>query len=128
MKKVENFSKAVNNFKQIYKYEEPYDVVTQTGMVSLFEIAFEQSWKAMKECLEFDGYGEAKSGSPRSIIKLAYQAGMIDDEQCWLSALATRNAIVHTYNNDLALEIIKKSKEEYVSLFEKLLIYFHENY
>lgn len=41
MKKVENFSKAVNNFKQIYKYEEPYDVVTQTGMVSLFEIAFE---------------------------------------------------------------------------------------
>lgn len=128
MKKVENLRKAVKNLHEIYNYQEPYDVVTQTGMVSLFEIAFEQSWKAMKACLEYSGYGEAKTGSPRSIIKLAYSAGMVQDEEVWLSALSARNNIAHTYNDELALEIITSSKEKYVSMFDALLEEINKNW
>ena len=49
MRKYENFCAALNNMKDIYAYEEPYDSVILTGLVGLFEICFEQAWKMMKE-------------------------------------------------------------------------------
>ena len=50
MKKYENFCASLENMKDIYNYEEPYDNVVLTGLVGLYEITFEQSWKMMKEC------------------------------------------------------------------------------
>ena len=91
MKKAENFFKALQNLKEIEGKKPPYDTIAMAGMVSLFEICFEQAWKAMKEQLEASGYGEYKSGSPRSVIKLAYQARMVKDEELWLAALQARN-------------------------------------
>ncbi len=61
MKKFENFSKALSNLEDIYKYDEPYDNVVLTGLVALYEICFEQSWKAMKEILEIHGYEEGRN-------------------------------------------------------------------
>lgn len=52
MKKYENFCVSLENMKDIYNYEEPYDNVVLTGLVGLYEITFEQSWKMMKEILE----------------------------------------------------------------------------
>ncbi len=52
MKKYENFCAALSNMKEIYHYTEPYDNVVLTGLVGLYEICFEQSWKMMKEILE----------------------------------------------------------------------------
>jgi nucleotidyltransferase substrate binding protein (TIGR01987 family) len=82
-----NFFKALDNLKTVEGKTPPYDAITEAGMVSLFEICFEQAWKAMKERLEFNGYGERKLGSPNAIIKLAYQAEMIDDEELLLRGL-----------------------------------------
>ena len=70
MKKFENFQRALKNLKEIETRQPPYDTITQTGMVSLFEICFEQAWKAMKEQLEISGYSEHKIGSPRVVIKI----------------------------------------------------------
>ena len=85
MKKYENFIHALNNLEDIYKYEEPYDNVVLTGLVALFEICFEQAWKAMKEIMEDNGFDESKNGSPRQVLKTAYKAGMIQDEEKWLN-------------------------------------------
>ena len=52
----------------------------------------------MKEILEHDGVPESQTGSPRQILKLAYQMGMIKDEELWLAALKTRNNVAHSYN------------------------------
>lgn len=121
MKKVDNFAKALANLKEIYNYQEPYDTVTQTGMVSLFEIAFEQAWKAMKECLELSGYDESKTGSTRAVIKLAYKSGMLDDEELWLEALRDRKSVVHSYSDEIAKQIIDASKNKYIALLDILL-------
>ena len=50
MKKYENFCAASKNLEDIYKYEDPYDNVTLTGLVALYEICFEQAWKAIVRC------------------------------------------------------------------------------
>ena len=75
MKKYENFCSSLSNMKEIYNYEEPFDNVVLTGLVGLYEICFEQSWKMMKELLEAHGYEEGATGSPRIIVKTAYKAG-----------------------------------------------------
>lgn len=121
MKKYENFLKAFHNLKDIYQYEPPYGNVEMTGLVGLFEVCFEQSWKAMKELLEENGFAESRTGSPKMILKTAYLAGMIQDEELWLDALASRNNVAHSYNEAIALDIILQTKERYFCMFEKLV-------
>ena len=120
MKEYENFCLAYKNLEESGGIEPPYTVVIQTGLVGLFKIAFEQSWKMMKEILEYNGYSGSSTGSPRTILKTAYQAGMIDDETVWLKALAARNNVTHSYNKEVAMAIIMESKQYYVQMFAEL--------
>ncbi len=117
MKKFENFCSALQNLEDIYRYQEPYDNVVLTGLVALYEICFEQSWKAIKEILHDHGYAESQTGSPRQILKTAYQAGMIKDEDLWLSALVHRNNVAHAYNKDIALDIVHATKDHFYPMF-----------
>lgn len=120
MKKYENFRAALRNLEDIYSYQEPYGNVVITGMVGLYEICFEQAWKAMKEILENHGYDESTTGSPRTILKTAYKAGMIDNEELWLDALVSRNNVAHAYNEAIAMDIINQTKSKYYDMFIKL--------
>lgn len=121
MKKYENFKAALRNLEDIYSYQEPYGNVVITGMVGLYEICFEQAWKAMKEILGNHGYDESTTGSPRTILKTAYKAGMIDNEELWLDALVSRNNVAHAYNEAIAMDIINQTKDRYYDMFIKLL-------
>lgn len=121
MKKFDNFKAALENLKDIYVYKEPYGNVEITGMVGLYEICFEQAWKAMKEILENSGYSEAATGSPRAILKTAYRAGMINDENLWLDALVSRNNVAHAYNQAIAMDIVNLTKEKYYNMFVNLM-------
>ena len=120
MKKYDNFCKALINLEDIYRYEEPYDHVVLTGLVALFEICFEQSWKCMKEVLAAEGIEAAASSSPKLIIKEAYQTGLIIDADNWILALAARNNVAHSYNELIAKDIVQQTKEKFVPLFRKL--------
>lgn len=128
MKKYDNFCAALANLKDIFAYQEPYDNVILTGLVGLYEICFEQSWKAMKEILQLNGVAEGETGSPRQILKTAYQLGMIKDEQVWLNALVTRNNVAHAYNQAVALDIIAQTKDIYYQMFCDLKRELEENW
>ena len=120
MKKYENFCSSLGNMKDIYNYEEPYDNVVLSGLVGLYEITFEQSWKMMKEILQNHGYEEGATGSPKIILKTAYKAGMIKDEELWLRALQARNNVTHSYNQKIALGIVSEAKNEFYKMFVEL--------
>lgn len=120
MKKYENFCSSLGNMKDIYNYKEPYDNVVLTGLVGLYEITFKQSWKMMKEILQNHGYEEGATGSPKIILKTAYKAGMIKDEDMWLRALQARNNVTHSYNQKIALGIVAEAKNEFYEMFTDL--------
>jgi len=120
MKKYDNFCKALANLKEGVRTEEPYSVVVQVGIIGLMEICFEQSWKLMKALLEEHGRMTDKIGSPRGIIKVAYQCGMITDSDGWLDLLEARNILSHTYDDEYALQAIGELKSRYILLFEQL--------
>lgn len=128
MKKYDNFCRTLENLKDVFQYEEPYNNVVLTGLVALYEICFEQSWKLMKELLEKDGVAEARTGSPRQILKSAYQAGMVKDEALWMDALAARNNVSHAYNQAVALHIVKQTKDLYYPMFVTLKKDIEENW
>ena len=120
MKKYENFCVSLENMKDIYNYEEPYDNVVLTGLVGLYEITFEQSWKMMKEILEIHGFAEGATSSPKMILRTAYKAGMIKDEELWLSAFQERNNVTHSYNRKIAMGIITQAKQKFYKMFCEL--------
>lgn len=82
----------------------------------------------MKEVLEEHGYDSSKTGSPKMIIKLAYHSGMIADEGAWLKALSARNDVVHSYNEQIALSIIKNTQSNFINMFEDLKQEIQENW
>ena len=128
MKKYDNFCAALSNMKDIYDYNEPYDNVILTGLVGLYEICFEQAWKMMKEILESHGYEEGATGSPKIVLKTAYKAGMIKEEESWIRALQERNNVANSYNQEIARGIVKRAKEEFYPLFCELKKEVDENW
>ncbi|MGN0599545.1 MAG: HI0074 family nucleotidyltransferase substrate-binding subunit [Oscillospiraceae bacterium] len=120
MKKYENFSRALANLKEGAETKEPYTVVEQVGIAGLFTICFEQSWKLIKEILDNHGRSDERVGSPRAVIKLAYQCGMIENCEGWLKLLEARNILAHTYSDEQSLAVIRKLKSDFIPLFEAL--------
>ena len=120
MRKYEQFSRALANLAEGAKLEPPYTPVEQTGIIGLFEICYELSWKLMKELLEIHGRIPDRTASPRAILKLAYQHNMISNEQGWIGILDMRNELIHTYSDDDSLEAIAKIKQEFLPLFGEL--------
>ena len=128
MKKYENFCRALANLKSCLEIAQPYSIAEQTGITGLFAICFEQSWKLMKEILEYHGYFTQRIGSPKMIIKSAYQCGMVNNEKSWIDILETRNTLAHTYDEEKAIAAIEKILSEYIPAFEELQQNIEENW
>ena len=54
------------------------------------------------------------------ILKTAYKAGMINNEELWLEALVSRNNVAHAYNEAIAKDIIDQTKNKYSDMFMEL--------
>lgn len=119
MKKFENFCKALKNLEDGAK-KENYSALEETGLVAMFAICYEQSWKVLKSVLEKEGIQAAKTGSPRQIFKSAYSAGILPEEEVWLEILEDRNILLHVYDADKAQVTIKKIREKYLPAFKDL--------
>ena len=128
MHKLANFKQAIESFHCIYEYDEPYGKVELAGIVALFEVCFKLSWKAIKAVLEAYGYPEGQTGSPKTVLKTAHKAGMVNDEDAWVEALIARNNVARSYNQDAALSIARATKGRYFAMFCELAQELEENW
>lgn len=116
-----NFEKSYKLLNQ-YAHQPIESELERAGIIQFFEIAFELSWKLMKDYLEAQ---EISVKSPRETIKQAYQIELIEDGHIWMDALSDRNLTVHTYDDDMAKkmlnDIIKVYFPELEKLYNKLL-------
>jgi len=94
------------------------------GVIAKFCITFDLSYKLAKDILvEYHGITNFAKGSPREILKEAYQADVINDEK-WLLMLKARNEIIHEYKElNVVDEWCGTITKEYIPLFEGLLEY-----
>lgn len=120
MVRFEIFCKTLKNLEEITRRHPPYDVVVTAGLCSLFVQCFEQSWQAMKECLRWMGEREADTASPRRIVKLSHEAGLIQDESGWMKAMEERKLEIYTFNREVADTMINDTRSLFLPLFRKL--------
>ena len=127
MKKFERFCKALTILNEA-DAARAGELIYRVGIIRWFEICFEQAWKLMKELLENHSLYPDKIASPRAIIKISYQYGMIDDEETWLEIQKTRNLLAHTYSEEDSLQAVEKIKASYVETFLKLKAEVEQNW
>ena len=119
MKKFDNF---ISNLEILQKAENE-DLKNEfiiSGIIDKFFIQFELSWKVLKELLRYEGKSVANSGSPREILKAAYEVYDFIDEDVWLDMLKARNDMTHIYDGDAAKRLVNDILYRYIPEFVKL--------
>ena len=100
----------------------------KSGIIDKFFIQFELGWKLLKDLMKYEGRKEADTGSPREIIKAAYQIYDFMDEEMWIQMLSERNNMAHIYNEAAATELVNKILRNYVSEFRRMEENLKEHY
>lgn len=105
-------------------YIDPFEQsdVVISGTTADFDRLFELSWKTLKEYLYGTlGISEAKSGSPKITIKIAYKENIVENEQLWLEMLRYRNDDTHHYNKSDAMLYISRIDNYYLAEIGQLI-------
>jgi len=120
----ENFEKAYGLLARTVAIENPSEA-ERGGLIQFFEMAFELSWKLLKDYLEAEGYAVK---SPRAVLKQAYQDRLIENGHVWMRALEDRNATVHLYDERQSLAIVDSIREYYFPAIKQLHAFFRKAY
>ena len=119
MKRFDNY---VSNL-EILKRAENEDLENEfiiSGIIYKFFVQFEFSWKVLKELLQYEGKRAAASGSPREILKAAYEVYDFIDEDIWLEMLKSRNDMTHIYDGEAAKRLVNSILHRYIPEYIKL--------
>ncbi len=99
----------------------PLNELERQGVIQRFEYTFELAWNTLKDRLEYDGIAFG-SVTPRSVIRQAYQAGLIQNGETWLDMLTDRNSMSHTYGAARFEAIVTNIHDRYLSLLNGLYL------
>lgn len=113
-----NFEKAFRALERTVVIENPSEA-ERGGLIQFFEVAFELSWKTLKDYLEAGGF---QVNSPREVLKQAFLSEIIQDGHAWIDALDDRNLTAHTYNEETAQKIEQLIREKYFPVIHTLYL------
>lgn len=75
----------------------------KTGTIKSFEFCFELSWKILKRILTKRGL---TTTSPKDVYRIAADNNIIANPEFWFDAIKKRNLVSHTYNKNIADEVL----------------------
>ncbi|MEA3544539.1 MAG: nucleotidyltransferase substrate binding protein [Thermodesulfobacteriota bacterium] len=87
----------------------------QQGMIQGFEFTHELAWNVMKDYFVYQG-NQSITGS-RDAVRESFSKGLIAGGEGWMEMIKSRNLSSHTYNTDVAEQIIDKILTLYHPLF-----------
>lgn len=119
MKKYENYASALSSLRQAPVQDLDNEFV-QSGVIDKFELQFELGWKLFKTMLAYEGDPVSATGSPRDVIKAAFQYYDFMDESLWLRMLRDRNDSAHIYDADRARRLVDTVITDYIPEFERV--------
>lgn len=110
----ESYEKA---FEQLNKFIDKGDLneLEQQGLIKAFEYTYELAWNVMKDYYEYQGAKDIQGS--RDAIRLAFKRGLISDGEGWMDMITSRIQSSHTYNQEVADEIIADIIAKYHNLF-----------
>lgn len=117
IQRFDNFCKAL---KQLTKFIEKGELneLEEQGLIQSFEYNYELAWNTIKDF--YAHQAESDIQGSRDAIRLAFKRGLIEDGEKWMKMLKSRNQTSHTYNEDIAAEIVVDIHDNYYQLFINL--------
>ncbi len=115
------FDEAIElaNSKELSKLE-------NQGLIQSFEYTHELAWNVLKDYLVEQGLTNL-IGS-KDATREAFKQGLIEDGEIWMDMIKSRNLTSHTYDKELANEIILKIVENYHPQLQKFSKLFTARY
>ncbi len=112
-----NFEKAFLLLEEAVQQSENevLSKLEEQGLIQRFEFTHELAWNVLKDYFEYQG-NTSITGS-RDATREAFEKGLLADGEGWMEMIISRNQSSHTYNEEVADEIIKQITESYYSLF-----------
>ncbi len=83
------------------------------GVIQRFEFCTELAWKTTREYLIDQGYNEGVD-SPKAVMRKAYSAGLIENEQGWIELLNVRNLTSHIYDEETAQRVFAMIQDDFL--------------
>ena len=113
----QNFLIAFDLLKETVMLMEKNDLteLEGQGLIQRFEFTHELAWNVLKDYFEYQG-NTLITGS-RDATREAFNKGLISDGEGWMEMIKSRNLSSHTYNEEVANEIIHKIVNLYHPLF-----------
>ncbi len=109
-----NYEKALLMLKNFIEVDK-LNIREEQGLIQCFEYTYELAWNVMKDYFEFQAE-EGINGS-RDAIKLSFKRNLITNGEGWMDMIKSRIKSSHTYNNEIADEIVEKILNQYFDLF-----------
>lgn len=117
--KLNNYVNALNRLKEaISDFEKTGMLSVRDGVIQRFEFTTELAWKTTREYLIEEGI--VNINTPKAVMREAYAADIINNEQGWLQILNDRNSTSHIYDENEADEIYERISKEHIIRFEEL--------
>ena len=113
----DDLAKAIASLKA--GLEEPATELAIDGVLHRFEFTFELAWKTIENYLEYIGIVE-KTGSPREVIKSAFENSLIENGEEWIDMMLARNQLSHIYDKQMSRDIYFDIKNIYLKLLEEV--------
>ncbi len=112
-----NYSRALVQLQKAVALRQSRELseLEQQGLIQAFEFTHELAWKVMKDYLRSLGM-DALIAS-RDSTRAAFAAELILDGEAWMDMILSRNLSSHTYNLDIAANLVSKIVPTYASLF-----------
>ena len=99
------------------------DSFVLSGTSANFSITFDLAWKTMKDILiEYYAITDFVAGSPREVLKKAFQVGMITGD-VWMQMLEVRNRLTHDYDGEIVKEHCRTIIDVYIGKLEEFQLW-----
>ncbi len=83
----------------------------RAGAIQGFEFTYELSWKAIRRWVEINVSSGLVDGVPRrEIFRCGAENFIIDDVNEWMEFHQARNRAAHTYNEDMAEDVLRLAR------------------
>jgi len=127
MQRFNNYSKALDQLTKFIEKGELNELEKQ-GMIQAFEYTYELAWNTMKDY--FEAQGETNIFGSRDTFRLAFKRGLIENGEAWMAMITSRTLTSHTYNEEIAEEIVRDIAavyfQEFVALRARLAVLKHD--
>lgn len=113
----DNYKRALHQLSLAVQLmdKRPLSDLEKQGIIQGFEFTHELAWKVLKDYLEYEGI-QGLIGS-RSVVREAFKLCLVTNGEAWMDMIEKRNLSNHTYNLDLASDLVTSIRVTYYPSF-----------